>query len=152
MIGSEPYDYADAFEIRLRESDARTAEEFARCALEQAPRPVRWAIRFAHRHVLRLRLGPRSSPDHILGWKILTAEPEVLHLGAVSPLLGRAVLVGHRVDPSHAAIATYLFYKRPTRARALWTVIGPMHRRIAPYLLDRAAAAQTSPSTRPLST
>lgn len=41
LIGGDPHDYADAFEVRLRESDARSAEEFARCALEDAP----WLVR-----------------------------------------------------------------------------------------------------------
>src|SRR5438034_3845779 len=66
LIGGDRYDYADAFEIRVREPDARTAEQFARCALEQAPWLVRWTVWIAHRHLLRVRLGPRSSPDHVL--------------------------------------------------------------------------------------
>ena len=65
--------YADAFEVRLHESDARSAEEFARCALEEAPWPVRGTVRIAHRYLLRLRLGPRSSRDHLFGWKILSS-------------------------------------------------------------------------------
>src|SRR5438128_9164750 len=75
LVGRGRYDYADAFEIRLRNPDTRSAEQFARCALEQLPLPVRWTIRIAHRHALRLRLGPRSSRDHVLGWKILTSQP-----------------------------------------------------------------------------
>jgi hypothetical protein len=141
LIGSDQYDYADAFEIRLREPDARSAEQFARCALEQLPLPVRWTIRIAHRHALRLRLGPRSSPDHLLGWKILTSRPEVLHLEAVSPLLGRGVLVARKVDPTRVVLTTYLFHtRRPAPARVVWNIAGPLHRRIAPYLLERAAA------------
>src|SRR5438132_634101 len=100
LVGRGRYDYADAFEIRLHTPDAPSAEQFVRCALEQLPLPVRWTIRIVHRHALRLRLGPRSSPDHMLGWKILTAQPDVIHLEAVSPLLGRGVLVGRKVDPN----------------------------------------------------
>jgi hypothetical protein len=48
LIGSDPHDYADAFEIRRRESDARLAEEFARCALEEAPWPVRGTVWIAN--------------------------------------------------------------------------------------------------------
>ena len=94
LIGGDRYDYADALEIRVREPDARTAEQFARCALEQAPWLVRWTVWIAHRHLLRVRLGPRSSPDHVSGWKILTSQPDVIHLEAVSPLLGRGVTWG----------------------------------------------------------
>ena len=141
LIGNDQYDYADAFEIRLRESDARSAEEFARYALEEAPWPVRGTVWFAHRYVLRLRLGPRASPHHRFGWKILTSQPDVIHLEAVSPLLGRGVIVGRRPDPTRAVITTYVFFRRPALGRAIWTVTGPLHRSVAVYLLEHAAAA-----------
>jgi hypothetical protein len=140
LIGSDRYDYSDAFEIRVREPDARSAEQFVRCALEHAPWPVRSTVWIAQRNLLRLRLGPRSSPDHLLGWKILTSEPEVIHLEAVSPLL-RGVLVGRRVDPTCVVITTYVFYTRPALARVVWKIAGPLHRRIAVYLLEHAASA-----------
>ena len=140
LIDSGRHGYADAFEIRLPEPDARSAEQFVRSALEQASWSVRWTVPMVHRHLLRLRLGPRSSPDHLFGWKILTSQPEVIHLEAVSPLLGRGVLVFRRDDPTRAAITTYLFYARPIPARVVWKIVGPLHRRVAPYLLERAAA------------
>jgi hypothetical protein len=145
LIGGDRYDYADAFEIRLPEPDARSAEELARCALERASWPVRWTVGNAHRHLLRLRLGPSSSREHLFGWKILTSEPDVIHLEAVSPLLGRGALIVRRVDPTRALITTYLFYARPTPARVVWGIAGPLHRRIAPYLLERAAATAKQP-------
>ena len=149
LIGSDRYDYADAFEIRLDEPDARSAEQFTRCAIEQAPWPVRWTIGVAHRHLLRLRLGPMSSPEHLFGWRIRTSKPDVMHLEAMSPLLGRGVLVLRRPDPTRASITTYLFYTRPTPAHAVWSIVGPLHRRIAPYLLERAAATNSAHATRP---
>ena len=141
LVGSDPYDYADGFEIQLRASDARSAEEFVRRALEHAPWPIRRTIRIAHRYVLRLRLGPRSSPEYLSGWKIRTSQHDVIQLEAVSPLLGRAVIVARRPDPTNAVVTTYLFYARPAVARVLWAVVGPLHRRIAPYLLEHAATA-----------
>jgi hypothetical protein len=152
LIGRDRYDYADAFEIRVLESDRRSAEQFARCALEEAPRPVRWTARVVQRHLLRLRLGPRSSPDHIFGWKILTTKPDVIHLEAVSPLLGRGVLVGRRPDPTRVVITTYVFYARPALARVAWKIAGPLHRWVAGYVLEHAAAATNRaefPAARP---
>ena len=35
--GCGRFDYADAFEIRVPASDERTAEEWMRCGLEEAP-------------------------------------------------------------------------------------------------------------------
>ncbi|MCU1451662.1 MAG: hypothetical protein JWP02_3832, partial [Acidimicrobiales bacterium] len=58
LIGGDRYDYADAFEIRVAEEDTRSSEQFARCALEQAPWALRRTVWIVHRHVLRLRLGP----------------------------------------------------------------------------------------------
>ena len=141
LIARDSYDYADAYEIRLRESDTRSVEEFARRALEQAPWPIRWTIRIAHRYVLRVRLGPRSSPGYLSGWKIVMSERDVIQLEAVSPLLGRAVIVARRPEPTNAVVATYLFYARPAVANLLWTVVGPLHRRVAPYLLEHAAGS-----------
>ena len=143
LIGGAQYDYADAFEIRVTEPDARSAEQWARIALEQAPSPVRWVMLTAFRG-LGLRLGPRSSPDHILGWRIVASQPDVIHLEAVSPLL-RGVVVGRRVDPTCVVVTTFVFYKRPAVARVAWAVAGPMHRRIVPYLLAHAAAGRDGP-------
>ena len=139
LIGSDRYDYADAFEIRMPEPDTRTAEELGRFALEKAPWAIRWTIWIAHRYLLRFRLGPRSSPEHILGWRILASEPGLIHLEAVSPLL-RGVIVGRKPDPTCSVITTYVFYKRPV-ARFLMRIAGPLHRRIAPYLMERAAGS-----------
>jgi len=144
LIGGDSYDYADAFEIRLRASDARSAEEFARCALEEAPWLVREMVRIAHRYLLRLRLGPRGAPDHLFGWKTLTSLPDVIHLEAVSPLLGRAAIVGRRPDSTRMVVTTYLFFTRPALGHAVWAVVGPLHRRIAVYLLEYAAARQAA--------
>jgi hypothetical protein len=141
LIGKR-YDYADAFEIGLRASDPRSPEEFARHALERAPRSVQWTISTVHRYVLRLRLAPRSAPGHVLGWRIVTSEPDVIQLEALSPLLGRGVIVARRPEPTRAVVTTYLFHSRPVPARALWAVVGPLHRRIAPYLMARAAAVR----------
>ena len=138
--GGDRHDYADAFEIRLREPDARTAEEFVRFALEEASRLVRWIIWIAHRYLIRFRLAPRLSKDHILGWESLRSEPDVVVLQAMSPFL-RGVIVGRKVDPTRAVITTYVFYTRPAVCRVLLKIIGPVHRRIAPYLLERAAAS-----------
>lgn len=133
------YDYADAFEVDLHPSDTRSSEEFARDAIERAPWLVRTTVRVAHRSVLRIRLAAPGTPGHLMGWKVVRSAPDALQLEATSPLLGRGVIVGRRPEPTRASITTYLFYDRPRTGRALWTVVGPLHRLIAPYLLERAA-------------
>ena len=141
LIGSDRYDYADSFTVGIDASDPRSSEEFARAALEEAPPAVRRTVSVAHRHVLRLRLGSPTSSEHLLGWRIAISEPDVIHLEAVSPLLGRGAIVGRRPEPTRVVVTTYLFFSRPALGRAVWALVGPLHRRIAPVLLDHAAAA-----------
>lgn len=138
LLGGDRYDYADAFEVAVHPSDSRSSEQFARAGLEGMPRLLRSVVRFAQRRVLGLRLAPASSPDHVLGWRIVTASDDVVHLESSSPLLRRAVIAGRRPAPDTATISTFVFYARPA-GRLLWAVVGPVHRRVAPYLMARAA-------------
>lgn len=136
--GGGRYDYADAFEIRLPTPDSRTAEEWARNGLERAPAAVRRLVVWVHRHVLGFPLDPRPSPGTVLGWQIGSCEPDAIVLEAESGLL-RGVLVGRRGDPTQTELTTFLFYRRRRLARLVWTLVGPLHRAVAPLLLTRAA-------------
>jgi hypothetical protein len=128
------YDYADAFEVPAADDD-RTAEEWLRAGLEGSPAALRRLIRLVHGGVLRFALGPES-PDHVLGWKILSSSPTVAQLGAEGPL-GRGVLVGRKVEGA-VVLVTYAAY-RHRLGRLVWTLVMVVHRRVAPYLLTRAA-------------
>jgi hypothetical protein len=136
LIGRTDYDYADAFEIQLPTGDDRSPEQLFRATVDNASSVMRW-VPMVHRHVLQFRLGPRSSPDHIFGWRIVTSDPDVVHLEAAGPLM-RGVIVGRRTA-STAVLTTFVFYVSRARARVVWAIIGPLHRRIAPNLLERAA-------------
>lgn len=138
-----PVDYADAFIVRLSDPDGRTAEAWVRSGLEEAPRSIRAVIRIAHRHVLRLALVPAGSPNQVLGWRITEARPEVIYLAASSPIL-RGVIVARRPDERSAVLTTLLCYERPAIARAMWNLVGPLHRKVAPLLLGRAAKPTSS--------
>lgn len=142
-------DYADAFEIRAREPETRSPEQFARSALEQASPPLRSLIRSVHRHLLRFRLAPAASPDHVLGWTVVSSGPDVVHLEAQSPLLGCGMIIGRRVDATCVRVTTFLFYRRPWASRLVWAGAGPLHRRVAPYLLERAATSARQPVREP---
>jgi hypothetical protein len=148
LVNGAAYDYADSFEVRLEHPDTHSAEQWARAALEHAPPTSRRLIRLVHARVLRFRLGPCSDANHILGWPIVTADHGVVHLETAGPLL-RALIILRRTSPTCAAATTFVFYERST-ARPLWVAVGPLHRRIAPYLLQRAAASmtQTDATTR----
>ncbi|MBW3652757.1 MAG: hypothetical protein KY433_04010, partial [Actinobacteria bacterium] len=129
---------ADAFEIEVVEQESRSAEQLARFALEEASPSVRRTIQIAHRTLLRFQVGPASSRDHILGLTIVTSRPDVVVLEGVSHIL-RAVIVVKKTEPRRLLISTYVFYLRPAVAGLLLKIVGPVHRRIAPYLLERTA-------------
>lgn len=129
-------DYLDAFEVTVAESDARIPEALARAALEQSGTLIREGIRFAHRAFLLFHLGPASSPDHILGWRIVDSTPDAVHLQADSPLMS-GTLILRRTNAATGQLITALHYKRPRAAAAVWRAIGPVHRRAAPYLMNK---------------
>ena len=98
VVAAEGFDYADAFEVPMSKADARSAEQLVRAGLKGVPRWLGMVVLVAHRHVLRLGLAPGSSPKHVLGWEILTAEHDSIRLRATGPLL-HGLLVARRVPP-----------------------------------------------------
>src|SRR5204863_311929 len=79
---AEGADFACAYEVAVAPDDLRSSEEWGRAAWENSPAALRWFMLVGWRLVLRLRLGPRSSPDQILGWRIVSRESDetVCHL------------------------------------------------------------------------
>jgi len=88
------------------------------------------------RFVLRLRLGPLHSPDHILGWRIVdrSADETVCQLG--SGFLG-AYNTFQRVDGKFVW-STFVSYER-RRARVIWPPVSLIHRILVRISLRRAA-------------
>lgn len=133
-------DYASAVEVTFSDAEARSPERWARATFEGAPGPVRWVLRAGWRFGLGFRLGPRSSPDHVLGARITDTGPEVVVLELRSRLL-----LAHNVflvRDGRVRVATLVRYESGA-ARPLWSVVSTVHRAVVPHLLNRAA------STRP---
>ncbi len=150
IAAARRYDYADAFEVEVAEPNPRSAEEFARLAIESAPRAVRLTIETAWRRLLKFQPDTRPSPDRILGAKIVTSEHDVVKLEASGPMI-RGVIIGRRVSPTRVVLTTYVFYRRPVAARLVWAVAAPLHRTIALYLLKHAATLARAPAARRVS-
>jgi hypothetical protein len=130
-------DYADAFEVTRSPKDRRSAEQWARDGFERLPVRTRRSVLLVHRWILGFHLGPWSSSNHVFGWRIVTSEPELLHLEARSTLLA-----GHMVWRLHherLTMTTFFQYEMRKMAPAVWAVIGNIHRGGAPYLLELAA-------------
>ncbi len=138
LIGGARYDYTDAFEIQLDQADGRSPAQLFGAAFERA-RWVRWMVPIVHRHLLRFRLRTSSQPDRILGWRIVSSGADLIHLEADGPLM-RGVIMVRRAGPSRVVLTTFVYYRRRALARIVWAVVGPLHRRVAPYLLERGAA------------
>ena len=131
-------DYVDTFEVPLLDGDMRTAEQAFRDGLGRKPGVGARVVLWIHRHILRFRLGPFTSPEHVIGWTVVRSDPDEFVLAADGPLM-RGRLTLRREDGSRAVLATRLQYRHQIAARAVWLVIGPLHRIVAPQLMQHTA-------------
>jgi len=131
-------DYSDVFEASILPGDSRTGEHAFRDAVGDEPGVPGSLILWIHRHVLRFHLGPYSSPDHVIGWQIMRSDDKEFVLTADGPLIrGRMTL--RREDGQRATLTTRLHYRHKIAARTVWAVVGPLHRAVAPRLIERTA-------------
>lgn len=140
-------DYADAFEILIGEDDSRTAEQTFRDGLGAEPGAIGHLVLWTHRHVLRFRLGPFTSSDHVIGWKVVHSDPDQLVLTTDGSLMRGQLVLRRRAD-RHAVLTTQLFYRRHATARMVWAVVGPVHRALAPRLIEHSARRASAPTAR----
>jgi len=133
---AEP-DYGAAFEVTVVGAQARSAEEWAQVTFEDAPPALRWLVVLGWKTILGLRLGPRRSPDHVLGWRIQSKDPDRIVLEVSSALLTAHKVVW--VDASRLTVATFIRYDRRW-ARVVWSAVAPVHHRTEPLLLTYAAS------------
>lgn len=134
--GETAADYTDVFEVPIVRGDQRSAEQMLRDAVdgEAGGGMVLWI----HRHVLRFRLGPYSSPDHLIGWPIQHSDPDEIVLTTSGPLM-RGELTLRRQDGQRVALTTRVHYGHQVPARIAWAMVGPLHRAVAPRLMRRVA-------------
>jgi hypothetical protein len=90
------------------------------------------------RLVLGLRLGPRQSPDHILGWKIIDRRPDETVCQLPSRFLD-AYNTSVKVDGTFVW-STFVGYTRPF-AKVIWPPVALLHRPLVRMALRRAANA-----------
>ncbi len=134
--GETASDHTDVFEVPIPHGDTRTAEQMFRDALRDEPGGG--IVVWIHRHVLRFRLGPLSSPDHLIGWPIVHSDPDELALTTGGSLM-RGELTLRREGGRRATLTTRVHYHRKVAARLVWALVGPLHRVVAPRLMERVA-------------
>jgi len=138
QTGETAADYVDVFEVPIAAGDVRTAEQSFRDGLGDRPGMGGNLVLWIHRNVLRLRLGPSRSSGHLIGWPIVRSDPDELVLATRGPLM-RGELTLRRQDGRRVVLTTRLLYRRRVAAWAVWALICPLHRVVAPQLMRRSA-------------
>ena len=140
--------YAAAFAVTSDAADTRTPLQWATAAFEGAPAAVRSCLVFGWMFVLRLKLGPRPSDDHVLGWEVAEGD---LVAGSTALLATSRFLRACNIVMVHETTVTWVtlvHYSHPA-ARPLWAIARPIHHLTIRYLLARAsrtAEVAASPS------
>ena len=126
-------DYADAFVVPTAEATSRTAEGWARAALEEAPLAVRTSL-LSGWSALGLKMS--RSERSILGWEVRTSTPDLALLGAESHLGLRGRLLFKR-EPDAVLFSTLVQLDNPV-ARTVWAGVEAAHVRIVQRILEQA--------------
>lgn len=132
--------YAAAFALATEAAGTKTSLQWAREVFEGAPAALRWCIVFGWRRALGLKLGPRPSDDHVLGWAVAQGD---LVPGSTALLAESRFLRAHNivtVEPSTITWVTLVHYSHWV-ARPLWAMARPIHHLTIRSLLARAARA-----------
>ena len=129
-------DFACAYEIAVASDDHRSSEQWARAAWEGAPAPLRWFMVAGWRLVLGLRLGPRHSENHILGWQVIDRRPDETVCQLRSGFLD--AYNTFRLVDGRLVWSTFVIYDRPI-ARVIWPPVSLLHRPLVRFALRRAA-------------
>ncbi|UNO38606.1 DUF2867 domain-containing protein [Streptomyces sp. MST-110588] len=144
------YHYASAFASPVPDGRPLTPEQWARVTFETAPLPMRWCLMLGWTGVLGLRLGPKSSPRHVLGWRVTRPGPGSVTLEAPSRLVDAHNVV--LVEDAQILWATTVRFKGRA-GRVAWGVAAPVHHLMVPLLLRRALRSaagrrRTAPGSR----
>jgi transposase len=129
-------DYTDAHLVDLPQAQERSAEAWARSALEESPEALRASLRSGWR-ALGMRVGPLHTQGYVLGWTVRRSTPDVVLLGGTSRLGMQAELLLERHE-RELLFATLVQFDNPA-SRGLWgTAIERPHLRAVRYVLEQA--------------
>lgn len=130
-------DYRDAFLVDVGPTGTRTAEQWARLILEDAPPSVRLRLLAAWTTIgLKLNLSPSPGDRSVLGWKIRSDDPDFVLLGADSRIGMPGELLVRRAG-DQLLFCTFVRCDN-VLARVLWAAIEAAHVRTVRALLEFA--------------
>jgi hypothetical protein len=114
-------DYADTFVLETDAARERTAEQWARSVLEDAPAATRKSLQSGW-SAIGLKSGNGST---VLGWEVRDSTPDHLLLGRDSRIGMPGELLFKR-EPDRLVFATFVQQGNPA-AKALWAGVEPVH-------------------------
>jgi hypothetical protein len=126
-------DYEDAFLVENVAAEVRTAEQWARAILEDAPPPVKGKVLLGWL-AIGLRPTVSASRRSVLGWEIRASTPDFVLLGRAS-LIGMPGQLLFKRERDALLFATFVQHHNPI-ARAVWAATEPRHVPIVRDLLD----------------
>jgi hypothetical protein len=127
-------DYADAFLVDVPGHE-RTAKQWARAALEDAPLATRRMLQSGWLS-LGLKLGGSGSERFVLGWELQRSTSDVVLLGAGSRI-GMPAQLLFKCREDALLFATFVQQDNPL-ARATWAGVEHVHVRVVRRLLEQA--------------
>lgn len=129
-------DYADAFLVDTGPVRDRTAEEWARAILEDAPITVRSRL-VSGSSTIGLKVATGRSGRSVLGWEVRAGADEFVLLGAGSRIGMPGELLFKRED--HGLLFATFVQHDNLIARAVWAAVEPAHVRIVRDILKHAS-------------
>jgi hypothetical protein len=133
-------DYEDAFLVEGVPVHERTAEQWARTVLEEAPIGMRAALQTGW-SALGLKLGGDGSDRFVLGWEVRRRTPDFVLLGAGSHIGMPGELLFNR-ERRALLFSTFVQHDN-AGARALWAGVEPVHVPIVRRILEDARRRST---------
>ncbi|MFV1471813.1 hypothetical protein ABQE57_20335 [Mycolicibacterium elephantis] len=125
-------DYADAFLVDVASPHARSAEQWMRVILEDAPAVVRARLLSGWKS-----LGLRDAAEpSLLGWQIADSAPDYVLLGRNSWIGMPGELLLRRTERG-LLFATFVRFGNPI-VRMLWAAVKPTHVQTVAALLEDA--------------
>jgi hypothetical protein len=139
-------DYEDAFLVETGTAQYRTAEQWARAMLEDAPRLMRSALPWAW-GALGLERGSSRSDSLVIGWEVRRSTPDIALLVARSRLGLPAELL-FKSQRHTLLVATFVQQENPV-ARAVWAGVAPVHRQVVRYALEQTSRSERQRTSSP---
>lgn len=133
-------DYENALLVDIGPAQDRTAEQWARAVLEDAPADTRRALTSGW-SALGLQLSSTQPDRHVLGWPVRRSTPDLTLLGTSSHLGLEGELLFQRQQ--HTLLLASFIHLDNDDTRAVWAGVEDRHPQVMHQLLEQALSRTT---------